>query len=164
MIISRCICVTHMALFHSLLWLCSIPFCVYTHILCVRVCISRLLYPFICWWIFRLFPCLGYCKQCCYEHRGACIFLNYSFVWIYVQEWDCWIIWQFYFQFFEEPLYCFPQWLYQFTFPPTVQEGSPFSAPSLAFVICRLFSDGHFDQCEVLPHSFDFHFSNNQQW
>ena len=20
--------------------------------------------------------------------------LNYSFVWIYAQEWDCWIIWQ----------------------------------------------------------------------
>ena len=22
----------------------------------------HLLYPFICWWVFRLFPCLGYCK------------------------------------------------------------------------------------------------------
>ena len=22
------------------------------------------------------------------EHRGACIFLDYSFVWIYTQEWD----------------------------------------------------------------------------
>ena len=21
-------------------------------------------------------------------------FLNYSFFWIYAQEWDCWIIWQ----------------------------------------------------------------------
>ena len=28
-----------------------------------------------------------------YEHRGACTFLNYSFVWIYSQEWDYWIIW-----------------------------------------------------------------------
>ena len=28
---------------------------------------------------------------------GACILLNYSFVWIYAQEWDCWIIWQLYF-------------------------------------------------------------------
>ena len=27
-------------------------------------------------------------------------FLNYSFVWIYAQDWDCWIIWQFCFQFF----------------------------------------------------------------
>ena len=23
---------------------------------------------------------------------GACIFLNYNFVWICAQEWDCWII------------------------------------------------------------------------
>ena len=46
--------------------------------------------PFICWWTFRLFPCLGYCEECCYEHKGACIFLNDSFVWICVQEWDCW--------------------------------------------------------------------------
>ena len=71
------------------------------------VYIPHLLYPFICRWTFMLFPRLGCCGQCCYEHRGACIFLNYSFVWIYAQEWDCWIIWQFYFQFSEEPPYCF---------------------------------------------------------
>ena len=29
-------------------------------------------------------------------------------------------MWQFYFQFFEKPSYCFPQWLQLFTFPPTV--------------------------------------------
>ena len=35
-----------------------------------------------------------------------------------------------------------------------------FSTPSPAFVICRLFNDGHSDQCEVVPHcSFDLHFS-----
>ena len=51
-----------------------------------------LLYPVTCQWTFRLFPCLGCCEQCCYEHRGACIFLNYSFVWVYSQEWYCWII------------------------------------------------------------------------
>ena len=28
------------------------------------------------------------------EHQGACIFLNYDFLQIYAQEWDCWIIWQ----------------------------------------------------------------------
>ena len=68
-----------------------------------------------------------------------------------------------YSQFFEEPPYCFPQWLNQLTFPPTVQKGSLFSTPSPAFVICRLFNDGHSDQCEAVPHcSFDLHFSNNQ--
>ena len=29
---------------------------------CVCVCVARLLYPFICWWISRLLPCLGCCK------------------------------------------------------------------------------------------------------
>ena len=52
------------------------------------------LYSFICPWIFRLFPCLGYCTQCCYEHMGVYIFLNFSCVWVCTQEWDCWIIWQ----------------------------------------------------------------------
>ena len=29
-----------------------------------------------------------------YECRGACIFSNYSFLWVCAQDWDCWIIWQ----------------------------------------------------------------------
>ena len=37
-------------------------------------------------------PCPGYCKSCCYEHWGACIFLNYGFLWVYAQEWDCWVL------------------------------------------------------------------------
>ena len=37
--------------------------------------------------------CLGCCEWCCYEHRGACIFLNSSFVPLYAQQWDCWFIW-----------------------------------------------------------------------
>ena len=36
------------------------------------------------------------------------MFLNYNFVWIYVQKWDCQIIWKFYFQFVKETPYCFP--------------------------------------------------------
>ena len=51
---------------------------------------------------------------------------------------------------------------YQFTFPPIVQEGSLFSTPAAAFIVCRLFDDGHSDWCEVIPHcSFDLHFSND---
>ena len=33
-----------------------------------------LLYPFICQWTFRLLPGLDYCKLCCSEHSGACIY------------------------------------------------------------------------------------------
>ena len=33
---------------------------------------------------------------------------------------------------------------------PTVQEGSLFSTPSPAFIVCRFFNDGHSDGCEVI--------------
>ena len=33
---------------------------------------------------------------------------------------------------------------------------------SLAFIICRLFDDGHSDWCEVISHC-DFDFSNNER-
>ena len=41
--------------------------------------IPYLLYPFICLWTFSLLLCLGYCKQCCYEHWDACIFFELEF-------------------------------------------------------------------------------------
>ena len=40
----------------------------------------HLLYPCIFPWALRWLPCLGYCEQCCYEHRGAFIFLNHGCV------------------------------------------------------------------------------------
>ena len=53
---------------------------------------------------------------------------------------------------------------YQFTFPPTVQEGSLFSTPSPGFIVCRFFDDGHDDWYEVISHcNFHLHFSNNEQ-
>ena len=36
--------------------------------------IPRLLYPLLCQWTSRLLPCPGYCKWCCNEHCGTCIF------------------------------------------------------------------------------------------
>ena len=45
-----------------------------------------------------------------------------------------------------------------------MQESSLFSTPSPAFVVCRLFDDGHSDWCEVITHcSSDLHFSNNER-
>ena len=52
---------------------------------------NSLLYVFllvICQWTVKLLSCPGYCKQCCYEHWGTFIFLNYDFLWIDAQEWD----------------------------------------------------------------------------
>ena len=47
--------------------------------------------------------------------------------------------------FFKESPYCSSKWLYQFISLPTVQEGSLFSTPSPAFIVCRFFDDGHSD-------------------
>ena len=69
--------------------------------------------------------------------RGTFTFLNYSFVCIYSQEWDCCL------SFFEECPYHFPQWLCQFTFPQTVQDISLSTTTSIALVICKFFNDGH---------------------
>ena len=55
--------------------------------------VPHLLYPSLCRWTFRLLPYLGYCKQCCSEHWGACIFLDHVFLWIYALEWDYRVIW-----------------------------------------------------------------------
>ena len=45
----------------------------YSWVILHRIYVPHL-YPPLCWWTFRLFPCLGYCKYCWSEHRGACIF------------------------------------------------------------------------------------------
>ena len=40
-------------------------------------------YAFLCWWAFRLLPCLSFCEQCCSDHWGTCIFSNYGCLQIY---------------------------------------------------------------------------------
>ena len=63
---------------------------------CVCVCVTHtphLLYPFICRWMCRLFPCLGFCEWRCCERRGAWAFVNATFAWARAQEWDCCLIW-----------------------------------------------------------------------
>ena len=60
--------------------------------------------------------------------------------------------------FFKGSPYCLPKWLYQFSFPLTVQEGFLFSMSVPTFIVCRLS-----DCCEVVSHyGFDVHFSNNE--
>ena len=50
-------------------------------------------------------PCPGYYKQCCDEHWGTCVSFPSGFLSVYAQQWDCWVLWQFYFQFFKESLH-----------------------------------------------------------
>ena len=74
---------------------------------------------------------------------------------LYIQEWNCQVIEQFYFLFFEKSPYCFPQYMHQLTFPSTVYKGSLFSTFSSVFAMCGLlFSiDSHSDKCSVGAHS-----------
>ena len=55
-------------------WPNSVPF--YSWVIFHCIYVPHLLYPFLCWWTFKLLPCPGYCKQCCNEQWGACVFLN----------------------------------------------------------------------------------------
>ena len=41
---------------------------------------TTILYPLLCQWTFRMLPWLGYCKQCCNEHWGACILSDHVFL------------------------------------------------------------------------------------
>ena len=44
--------------------------------------------------------------KCCNEHWGSISWkyslFNYGFLRVYAQQWDCWVVWQFYSQFFKE--------------------------------------------------------------
>ena len=101
----------------------------YSHQQCARVLISlhpfRLLFPVF----FRYIPKSGI--------AGSYSSSIFSFV--------------FFFRFLHT---YFPQWLHQFTFPPTEYKGSLFSTSSPTFVICRLFDDSHSDRCQVISSFF----------
>ena len=88
----------------------------------------------------------------------------FGFFRMYTQEWNCWVIWQFYVQFSENPPYCFPQWLHQLHShqKSTGFSLSPHSCLHLLVVIF-FFGDGHSDRCEVISHyGFDLCFSDYQ--
>ena len=36
------------------------------------------------------------------------VFFNYDLFGVYAQQWRCWVVWQFYFQFFKESPHCSP--------------------------------------------------------
>ena len=66
------------------------------------VYVPQLSYPFICWWTSRLLPCPGYYNQCCDEPWGIHVSFSSGFLAVYAQQWDCWVIREFYFQFLKE--------------------------------------------------------------
>ena len=83
----------------------SSAFFFYSWVIFHCVYVPQLYYPFICLWTSRLLPHSGYYKQCCNEH---CVSFKSGSLGVYAQQWDCWIIRQFYFQFFKESPHCSP--------------------------------------------------------
>ena len=123
---------------------------------------QHLLCPFLCQWTFSLLPYFGYCKYC-NEHWGAHIFLNFYLdrhpgvglldrvVVVFLVFSGTSILFSIVF------VRSMPNYI------PTINVESFLSpTPSPAFIVCRLFNDGHSDWCEMIPHtSFDLNFSNN---
>ena len=86
-------------------------------------------------------------------------FAHVSF-WIMVFSVICSIVVILFLEFFKGISVLFSKWLYQFTFPSTMQGNSLPSTPSPAFIVCRFFDDGCSDQCRLLPYCrFDLPFS-----
>ena len=47
-----------------------------------------------------MLPCPGYYKQYCDKHWGTHVSFNSCFLGVYAQQWNCWVVWQFYLRFF----------------------------------------------------------------
>ena len=102
-----------------------------------------------------LLPYLGYCKWCCYEHWGACIFFfghipsstiagSYgSCIFSFLRN-------SILFSIVASPIYDPTNSVLDFAF-----------LHILTFVICILVGDSHLDRCEVLCHYFDLHISDD---
>ena len=70
------------------------------------MCICTTIFLSVCLWTSRLLPCPNYCKQCCDEHWGPHDSFNSGFLGVYALQWDCWVVWPFYFQFLKGSPHC----------------------------------------------------------
>ena len=70
--------------------------------------VPYLLYPLLCWWTFRLLPCLRYCNWYSYEHLGVFIFWTMVFSKYMSRSGISGSYGSYVFSFLKDPKYCFP--------------------------------------------------------
>ena len=90
----------------------------------------------------------------------------FHFLWTYIQEWNCYIIMQFYFQLFEEPPSIFSIVVVPVVHSHQQWTNVPFSPNScLHLLFLIFFEDGHSDRCEVIFYcDFDIRVPDNYLW
>ena len=127
--------------------------------MCYVLCISSFTGALV------LLPPFGCGEESCFECGGLTISSRpcFHFLGINAPDQGGCILCQLSVSFSEQPPCCALSWRHQLTCPPAAQEGSLFSTPPPACVICRLtIHNGHSDRCEVLLRcGFDLHFSNS---
>ena len=142
----------------------------HTYTLSLSLSLPHLPHLFFIQWTLKLFPCLGYCEWCCYKHWGACVCLSELRVFVFSRyklrlrllNHTALIIPFLVFKNLQGTSILFFIVATPIYIATNSVEGSLFSTVSPAFIICRLFDDGHSDQHEVIRYcSFDLHFSNN---
>lgn len=103
-----------------------------------------------CWWTHGLLPTFWLMLLWAWGYKYLLEILL-SVLWgLFTQTWHCWIIWQFYFQFFKEPLRYFPQWLSRW--PPQLLYNMTISHRATKEAGCRL-SDSRVGHATQQPHT-----------
>ena len=144
-----------MARFHSFWLLSNTPLYIY---------IPHLLYPFIHWWIFGLFPYFAYCWQCCYKHWGACTPSKQHLYpldkYLVVQLWGRRVV---LFLFFWETSILFSRVAVPACIPTSSAKEILFLHILATSVVAWVVNVSHFDRCEVASHwGFDLYFRDDE--